>query len=254
VSAAKSTSFDSSNGGGNTLFIAAVALVVIGGIAAVVAVASGRESNLGVAPEANLDHWHSAYLISDCGVSLPQTNEFETTDGIHTHGDGLIHVHPFNPSVAGRNATLGSYFEGYGAELTDDAFLSGPADLINVNMSEEAGCDGEPAELQLAVWRNAFDETAEPEIITEGLADFTFETAGMAFTLALVPEGEEAPRPPIDRITQLQSTGPGGPIFGVEEGESPIVTVPIEDDEASEDGSSEGGASADETDSDDGVE
>ncbi len=232
------SSVDNPDSGGPGLFVANLGLILVAGLAAIVFFALNRESNIGVAPEASIDHWHTAYLVHDCGSDLPPTAEFPTTDGLHTHGDGLLHIHPYNPSVSGNNATLGEYFAASGAELTDVSFTTGSSDFVSAVMSEEAGCDGEDAELQLAVWRNAFDETAEPEIITENLADFTFETAGMAITLALLPEGSEIPRPGVDRIATLSSTGPGGPIFGVELGENPVVTastVPPPEDEADAD-------------------
>lgn len=238
---------DNPDSSGPGLFVAALALILVAGMAGTAFFVLNRESNIGVAPEANIDHWHSAYLIHDCGADLPVTNEFEAPAGVHTHGDGLLHVHPYNPNVAGRNATIGAYFEAYGAEITDESFTPGFADLVREPMTEENGCNGEEATLQLAVWRNAFDDTAEPEIITENIADFQFETAGMAVTLALLPEGEEVPRPPADRVAALTTTGPGGPIFGVEEGQSPFITVPTpESEETTEDG-----AAGEEVDGDD---
>jgi hypothetical protein len=230
---------DNPNQSSMGLFVAALGLILVGGIAATVFLANQRESNIDVAPKAQVDHWHSAYLIHDCGNDLPPTSNFDTADGLHTHGAGLLHLHPFNPSVSGRNATLGEYFAASGAALTDESFTTGFADVFPTTLSEADGCNGEEAELQLAVWRNAFDETAEPEIITEGLADFQFETAGMALTLALLPKDAEIPKPPADRIAGLAETGPGGPIEGVAADESPFVTTstlaPETDDEGTED-------------------
>lgn len=254
------TTVDNPNKGGMSLFVIALGLILVAGIAATVLLASRRESNVNVAPIAQLDHWHSAYLISDCGTELPATGNFETTDGLHTHGDGLLHLHPFNPSVSGRNATLGEYFDAAGAELTDESFTTGISDVFPTSMSEAEGCGetGEEAQLQLAVWRNAFDETAEPEIITENIGDFRFDSAGMALTLALVPTGEEAPKPPIDRINSLAETGPGGPIAGVEEGGNPFVTtstVPAEDGADAEEGAEDSGADGEDgAESEDGAE
>lgn len=244
------TTVDNPDSAGPGLFIAALGLILVGGIAATVFFASTRESNIGVAPVANDDHWHSAFLISNCGTDLPATSLFENPDGLHTHGQGLLHLHPFNPSASGINATLGQYFDGAGAELTDSSFTTGFSDVFPTTMSEANGCGGESATLQLAVWENAFDETAEPEIITENLRDFRFTSAGMAITLALVADGEEAPRPPAERIAQLAETGPGGPIAGVEIGESPVVTAstvapPEVEDDADADGEAEDGADAD---------
>lgn len=222
------TTVDNPDQGGPGLFVISLGLILVAGIAAVVFFATSRESNIGVAPEANDDHWHSAYLIHNCGSDLPVTGVFENPAGLHTHGDGLLHIHPSNPSASGNNATLGEYFASYDAQLTDDLFRSGFSDVFPTEMSEADGCNGEEAILQLAVWHNAFDETQEPEIITENLADYRFDTAGEALTLALLPEGAEIPRPPAERISALAETGPGGPIEGVEDGESPFVTTTTE--------------------------
>lgn len=232
---------DNPNRGGPGLFVVVLGLILVAGIAATVFFALNRESNIGVAPIASVDHWHSAYLIDNCGTPLPATGVFENPAGLHTHGDGLLHIHPFNPSASGNNATLGQYFAAAGATLTDDSFTTGFSDVLPTTMSEAAGCNGEPAVLQLAVWDNAFDETAEPRVITENLADFPFDSAGMALTLALLPEGAEIPRPPADRIAALAETGAGGPIAGVEEGESPFVTTSTTAAEPAADAGTDGG-------------
>ena len=54
------------------------------------------------------EHWHAAYGIYVCGEYLPPIDGsgFPDPEGIHTHDDGLIHIHPFVPGAAGRKATL----------------------------------------------------------------------------------------------------------------------------------------------------
>lgn len=218
------TTVDNPDGGTPVAFIAMLGAILVAGIVGVFFFANNRESNIDIAPVAALDHWHVAYLINDCGIDLPAGQGFEDPDGVHTHGDGLLHLHPTNPSASGRNTTLGKYFEGSGGELTDEYLVAGTNEFFATRLDEANGCDGEPAELKLAVWDNAFDETASPRVITENLADFRF-TPGMAITLALVPEGGEVPTVPVERITALAETGPGGEIAGVEPGESPFVTT-----------------------------
>ena len=60
------------------------------------------------------DHWHSYLGVNICGEWLPNVPEFEApvgspvgsrNAGIHSHGDGLIHTHPFVSSEEGKNAT-----------------------------------------------------------------------------------------------------------------------------------------------------
>ncbi len=200
---------DNPSQGGNFFFIAGLGLIVVAGIAAVAVLASNRSSNLGVAPEAQLDHWHSAFSIYDCGVELPPTGNFEAPRGLHTHGDGLLHLHPTSPVSAGANASLRNYLDAYDAEVTDDTFTPGFADSFRDPLSESAGCDGGPAELQLAIWDDPLNLDAEPTVITEGIADFKFTRGGQAITLALVAEGETAPPPSEVRILQLADTGSG---------------------------------------------
>ncbi len=54
------------------------------------------------------DHWHARYSVTICGTEEPPM--LGTPGGIHTHGDGLIHIHPLTSSEEGRNATLSLFF------------------------------------------------------------------------------------------------------------------------------------------------
>ena len=56
--------------------------------------------------------------VNICGTWLPAVPQFEGRDGsrarirrpgIHSHGDGLMHIHPFSSDEAGAKATLGRY-------------------------------------------------------------------------------------------------------------------------------------------------
>ena len=107
----------------------AIAVVVIVGIVAVMLTRGSGESAGSGAPRApdqaaNVagDHWHTAVQVDICGEWLAPQAQFEkpadnpnqaANVGIHTHGDHLIHTHPFVVSESGNNATLGR-FAGYG--------------------------------------------------------------------------------------------------------------------------------------------
>lgn len=185
--------------------MAVIALIVIAGAAGIVALAFSRESVVGVSPEAGIDHWHDAYLVHRCGEDLPASSNTDGDNGIHTHGSGLIHTHPFNVSASGPNATLGVFFEAIGAELTDDSYTPGPGEAP-IPMDEADGCNGEDAVLQVAYWSNAWT-VSEPEIFTENLADVPIaDESGGAYTVALLPEGAEIPMPPADRLINLEQT------------------------------------------------
>jgi peptidyl-prolyl cis-trans isomerase B (cyclophilin B) len=97
---------------GRVAALVAVSALVVGSAAGAGAAGSGR-------PRVG-DHWHAALSVDVCGEWLPNAPTFESPAGqprsragLHTHGDGLIHAHPFTASEAGTNATLGRYL-GYG--------------------------------------------------------------------------------------------------------------------------------------------
>ena len=80
-------------------------------------VVSGSGSGGGRFPQIG-DHWHADYALSVCGESVPA---FPATEGgVHSHGDGLIHIHPTHPAEAGANATLARFIASAGGRLTND--------------------------------------------------------------------------------------------------------------------------------------
>lgn len=89
-------------------------------------------SPAGPPPHANRDHWHVALGVDVCGTWLPDAPEFYvragTLDdrvglsiraGIHSHGIGLIDMHPFSDDEAGERATLRTFLE-WGGWLGDN--------------------------------------------------------------------------------------------------------------------------------------
>jgi hypothetical protein len=115
--------------GGSLGWNVAIAVVVLVGVGLIAFTVNGNNSSgAGTAPPQPADpasgrpqdHWHT-YLGADiCGQWLTPVPAFENSAqnasvqaGIHSHGDGLIHTHPFTTAEAGKNATLGKY-AGYG--------------------------------------------------------------------------------------------------------------------------------------------
>jgi hypothetical protein len=103
------------------------------------------------------DHWHAALAVNVCGEWLSAPAEFETAagnsnvrTGIHTHGDGFIHIHPYYTSEGGENATLGKFFDygGWSASADSLDVWTGPS-FEPAKTSWENGdrcpdADGEP--------------------------------------------------------------------------------------------------------------
>lgn len=225
--------------------------MLIAGTAVIVILATSREQDPrvdfdateGVAPLINPggDHWHDAYLIHSCGEDLPPGTNQNGPGGIHTHADGLIHVHPSQAWAAGTNANFGLFIDAMGGELSDEVYTPGPGEVDTV-LSEAEGCDGEPAVLQLAFWANPFSDE-DPVIITEDIAKTPFNDAqANAYTLALLPEGAEIPKPNL--IALAEYTAQAGL-------DSPLTDDGAPADDSTSDDSAEDGDPADDSAEDD---
>ena len=195
ASSSKKVARAASTGGGRTAgksrpmgWYAAIALVVVLGVAGIVLSRAEYREEIalaadGSAPVANQDHWHAAYGIYACDKFLPPLTDERDPKGIHSHGDGIIHIHPFVRSAAGKNATLEVFEDAIGLELSDDR--------IEVPGGEtyEAGdtkCDGKDAIVQVKV---------NEKLITTAVDKFKMND-GDLITIAFAPKGAELPAPP----------------------------------------------------------
>jgi plastocyanin len=68
------------------------------------------------APRIGEDHWHASYTFYACGDKQPNAPTWES--GVHTHADGIVHIHPFTTSEEGSGARLVRWFGYGGGELT----------------------------------------------------------------------------------------------------------------------------------------
>src|ERR1700692_761068 len=106
-----------SRSGSNRVGYAAAAILVIGGSVAV-ALSRGNSAS-GIGPKAT-DHWHAALGVDDCGNWAPNwLTPTSATDGtpvragttiyagMHSHGDGIMHMEPQSSVDMGKNATVG---------------------------------------------------------------------------------------------------------------------------------------------------
>jgi len=93
------------------------------------------------------DHWHAAYAVFICGQRQPHFSTWE--GGVHTHADGIVHIHPFLPSEEGEGASLSSWFEYGGGKLTETAMRM-PGDSTEYENGDECP-DGRAGELQVIV-------------------------------------------------------------------------------------------------------
>lgn len=179
------------------------------------------------APVAYEDHWHAAFGVYVCDGFLPATPEFEGTDGIHTHGDAVIHIHPFTGQAAGDNARLSLYLDGAGIEVSDDELrVDGRA-----YAEGDDTCGGEEGEVVVLRWADVRAGDAEAERVD---TNARFRSDGEGYVVAYVPSGTEVPKPesvallddlmPTGSSEASGSTGPSTSEEGPSEDEAPVDT------------------------------
>src|SRR5579884_4065762 len=127
VSARNGKGFLQQEGGGRTSggrtpwgYYLAIGAVVILGTALVYVSRDNHlklSNNVGPTPPVvGVDHWHEAYGFYVCtsataGKFIPSFPYQVDAAGIHTAGDGVIDIHPYEDSAAGKNAVLGVFTE-----------------------------------------------------------------------------------------------------------------------------------------------
>jgi len=78
--------------------------------------AGQRPATSVLGPFIGRDHWHATYAVFICGQRQPNFPTWEA--GVHTHADGVIHIHPFIHSEEKEGARLTKWFEYGGGLLT----------------------------------------------------------------------------------------------------------------------------------------
>lgn len=195
----------------NVLFPAALAAVVVLGTLLVV---YAREERLATALERPLafeDHWHAAFGFYVCDEFVPDLPEYHPPQnrGIHGHGDGLVHVHPFSTARSGERATMKNFISdggevlGGGQQFGDDR-LGVPGGETYVEGND--GCDGTDGDpiVQVVVWDTGFaaaDDQAPDRVVTEDLESIRFDQDGRVYTIAFAPRKTQIPPPPsVERL------------------------------------------------------
>jgi hypothetical protein len=185
----------------NLLFPGVIGVIMVLGVALVAFAANDRKSETDVAPVLG-DHWHAAVGFYICDQFEPDIAEFESRVGIHTHGDGVIHIHPSSADGAGENATLGAFLEGAGVTLTDTELTMGDQTWKEGDQK----CGDEDGELVVAQWKDVESTDSEPALIRRDFDSIRFREDGEGYTIAFVPEGTtDIPKP--ESAAQLQTLG-----------------------------------------------
>ena len=181
----------------NIGFPLVIVVLLAGGILAVWAARSSVSNNANVFPAANKDHIHMAYAINDCGKWLAPIPTFESSFGIHTHGDGVLHIHPYLASASGKNATFSVFENGAGMS-------SSPSGLRYTGVNVKGACNGKPAVLRVAAWDKVVDKndkaidpsTKPTRIYTKDFGKIRLNHNGGALTFFYGSPTATIPMPP----------------------------------------------------------
>jgi hypothetical protein len=135
------------------------------------------------------DHWHVAYGFNLCGEWSQLEGNLEgvgpdgellsdgyALTGLHSHDDGVIHIHPFTALGTGAKVTLGRFLSLYRVEVTDNKISFSNGQLMNL-----LSCDMLGKQLVVVVWPDANDPT-DRIILTSGFAGIPLRD-GAAITI-----------------------------------------------------------------------
>ena len=229
----------------NFLFPLAMALVVVLGVVLIFVARDRRTENAPRGAPTLNDHFHSAYTVYVCDEISPTVYPNDSVNdetGLHTHGDGLIHIHPFVSTVSAQFATVGAFMNESELEF-DDSTLELPNGTVL--RESEFSCGGEGAanaELRVLKWNTLAAET--PISFTENLADVRFNEDGQLFVFAMVdPEtdDEDIPRPDDAFLRQYLGLGPEEQPLGEQDSD----TGPILPSDPGGEGTDSGGEGTD---------
>lgn len=175
------------------------------------AIADATQDSGDVGPRVNEDHWHAAFDVYVCDEFVGPFSDIEAdVGGLHSHGDGLVHIHPFLEEYSGLNATFGRFADQIGLGI-EDGVMTVPEQRPDIDgsmapetttgmafteWSDGNSCPAGPGRVALFVWPPDAADDAEPEVVTSDVAGTRFAADGQRFVLAFAPADVVPPQPP----------------------------------------------------------
>lgn len=157
-----------------------------------------------VGPVPGSSHWHAAYVVRLCDDVLDPFDSDADPLGIHSHADGVMHVHPFFEESGYENATLGLFADAMGFGLADgELLLPGGGAWRDGDL-----CDGVPGRVFVDRWSGP---DADSEVVRhfDGLADLRYLADGELYQIAFAPADSFPVVPPASGLLpELSNLGP----------------------------------------------
>jgi hypothetical protein len=210
-------------GRGSLLWPAILTITVVVGTALIIFSRDQNQSSADALPPRRGDHWHAAYGFYICDHFVPPIADQTDPQGIHTHGDGVVHIHPFVAAAFGKNATLGKFMDAVkGKVSTTEIKVPGQKTMKN-----GMNCGSDDGRVEVRIWDADAPATDKGRLVAGNPADVRLRDRELV-TVAFVPEGTDIPRPPtapqLDQLSDVPDT-PNAPVATVPV-DVPTTTVP----------------------------
>ena len=211
------------------LFPGVLTVIVVLGLSLVIYARNDRMNQDTSGSPQLQDHIHQAFGVNVCGEWKTDVPEFESPVGIHTHGDGVLHVHPLSQLGVGANATLGRFIEDASEEGGLDISLS-DTKLVYLGETIEEGettCEGvDDPVLRMAYWENVADEASLPEVTTGDFNDRRLSENGAGITIYFGDADADIPKPPSgSNLAALGAADGGNTLEDPETGQTTTSTT-----------------------------
>jgi hypothetical protein len=245
--------------GGSTWFYGALSVIVVAGVLGIVFVRNDNSASATIPPRAGIDpktndfydHWHEVLGVEVCGQWLSDPPFFDNRAdnsgvlaGLHTHGDGFIHIHPRYPDEGGNHATLGLFmtFGGWSVSSDSLSLWAGPAadptKKTWTNGDKCPGADGKPGTglPGHVVWQidceNRTGNPADYKLEDQHVVGIGFvtkdEKLGVPLHAATAPQNDGSNAPVINPVgcRPSASNNPGVPDSTATTAPAPSSTAP----------------------------
>ncbi len=203
---------------GSLAFGAVITAIVVAGVAGIALSRSGGSADNLSGPNIG-DHWHAAFGMNICGSWKTNTPQYEAATGIHSHGDGFIHMHPLSRAGAHDNATVGLFLKQAGEKVSETEIeLADGTETKNGDACKNL--ENKPGKVRWSV--NGEEREGDP-------ADYVADDKDVV-AIAFLPDGMEIGTPPVARGGAGPSDLPGAqqqvPIDPIPSDPTPSTEVP----------------------------
>ena len=165
-------------------FTVAVVLIVVVGVAGIALSRGGGDDAANGTGVKIGDHWHATLGVNMCGTWQANLPQYEAATGVHSHGDGFMHIHPFSAAGAGNNATLSLFYSQADEKIAGTELNVGGEKRKNGDICENL--DKKPGLVRWSV--NGEEKTGNPGDYVPNDRDVV--------AIAFLPEGVEIGTPP----------------------------------------------------------